>query len=266
MFRKSTRLFLILTAIFLSACSQLSSTPSVSDRHQVQPGETFYSIARRYGVSTQTLSLYNPTVVPHRLKAGTELRIPLNDDFKREGIARYTVQAGDTLSKLSDHFAVSLAQLKQSNPTIDHDRILPGQELIIPIRNRGAAGYIWPIAQPNLISGFGEEDWGLQKGVNLAASQGQTVFASKTGVVSFAGEMRSLGKVVIIQHEGDQQTVYASCEALIINEGDQVKTGQPIATVGFNSLVNDTALHFQFRDRGTPLPPENYLPLIVSSD
>lgn len=266
MFKRTTQLFLILTAVFMAACSGTPPVPPVSDMYQVQPGETFYSIARRYGLTTQTLALYNPKVVPHRLRAGTELRIPLTDDFSREGIARYTVQAGDTLSKLSDHFAVSLAQLKQSNPGIDHDRLLLGQQIIIPLRDRGASGYIWPIAQPNLISGFGEEEWGLQKGVNLSANQGQTVFAAKAGTISFAGEMRSLGKVVIIQHEGDQQTVYASCADLIINTGDQVKTGQPIATVGFNSLVNGTALHFQFRDRGTPLPPENYLPLIVYSD
>lgn len=261
------KLLLILTLIFgsliLSACSSSPYGKATSKVHLVKPGETFYSIARRYDLDLETLSRYNPKIVPHRLKAGTELQIPIDGSNTQTPSIQYTVQKGDTLSSIADHFAVPLSLLKKTNPGIDHNRLYPGQKLIVGVApRRTAAGYIWPIANPVLINGFGEESWGLQKGVNLKAQAGQTVFASKEGKVSFAGDMRSLGKVVIIQHPGDQQTVYASCEALIVKTGDTVKKRQPIATVGFNTLVNKPALHFQFRDRGAPLPPENYLPVI----
>lgn len=256
-------LIALLGSLLLAACSSSPYGPATSRVHLVQPGETFYSIARRYEVDLETLSRYNPKVVPHRLKAGTELQLPVDGSALETPSIQYTVQKGDTLSSIADHFAVPLSTLKQSNPGIDHDRLYPGQNLVIGIGpRRTATGYIWPISNPELINGFGEENWGLQKGVNLKAQHGQTVFAAKEGTVSFAGEMRSLGKVVIIQHPGDQQTVYASCEALVVKAGDVVKQQQPIATVGFNTLVNQAALHFQFRDRGAPLPPENYLPII----
>lgn len=253
----------LIGSLLLSACSSSPYGPASSRVHLVKPGETFYSIARRYEVDLETLARYNPKVVPHRLRAGTELQIPIEGGSTQTPSIQYTVQRGDTLSSIADHFAVPLSSLKLSNPGIDHDRLFPGQNLVVAVGSRRAAtGYIWPISNPRLISGFGEENWGLQKGVNLKAKSGQTVFAAKEGTVSFAGEMRSLGKVVIIQHPGEQQTVYASCDALVVKAGDRVRKQQPIATVGFNTLVNEAALHFQFRDRGAPLPPENYLPII----
>ena len=254
---------LLIGSLLLSACSGSPYGPASSKVHLVKPGETFYSIARRYEIDLETLSQYNPKVVPHRLRAGTELQIPVDSKGASASGLQYTVQRGDTLSSIADHFAIPLNSLKQSNPNIDYDRLFPGQNLNLAVNTkRAATGYVWPISNPQMISGFGEESWGLQKGVNLRAKQGQTVFAAKGGTISFAGEMRSLGKVVIIQHAGDQQTVYASCEALVVKTGDRVKKQQPIATVGFNTLVNEAALHFQFRDRGAPLPPENYLPAI----
>ena len=255
-------ILLLFISALLSACGTTSYGPATSKVHLVKPGETFYSIARRYDVDLKTLSRYNPKVVPHRLKAGTELHIPL-DDNRTAVSMQYTVQRGDTLSSIASHFAVPLSELKQHNPGIDPDRLYPGQKLLIGASDRRrVSGYIWPLSNPRMISGFGDENWGLQKGVNLKGRPGQTVYAAKEGVISFAGEMRSLGKVVIIQHPDDQQTVYASCDALRVKAGDKVRKKQPIATVGFNTLVNQAALHFQFRDRGAPLPPENYLPPI----
>lgn len=256
-------LIALIGSLLLSACSSSPYGPATSKVHLVKSGETFYSIARRYDVDLKTLSRYNPRIVPHRLLAGTELQIPVSGTDISAPSIQYTVQKGDTLSSIAEHFATPLPDLKRSNPGIDHDQLYPGQKLIIGVAPRRAAtGYIWPVSDPELISGFGEDNWGLQKGVNLKAKPGQTVFAAKEGQVSFAGEMRSLGKVVIIEHSGQQQTVYASCDALVVKTGDRVRKRQPIATVGFNNLVDQAALHFQFRDRGAPLPPENYLPLI----
>lgn len=268
MLKRFSQLILLTGILFLSACSSQQSTyttPAVSDRHVVQKGETFYSIAKRYGLTVQLLSRYNPKVVPSRLLAGTVLSLPGNADEVATDRVPYTVQKGDTLSRIAYHFAVNLQELKISNPGIDPNKLRLGQKIWIPAGERKVTGFIWPINNPTMISGFGEEDWGLQKGVNLAAQHGQTIFAAKEGTISFAGEMRSLGKVIIIQHPGDQQTVYAGCDTLSVKEGDKVKKRQSIATVGFNSLVNRPALHFQFRDRGAPLPPENYLPRIAAA-
>lgn len=65
----------------LHRVAQLPPPPIPSDsggpsRHQVQTGESFDGIARRFGVSLQDLLDANPEVEPHRLRAGAWIVIP----------------------------------------------------------------------------------------------------------------------------------------------------------------------------------------------
>ena len=273
MLKHFSQIVIVASILLLAACGghptynpgYSATQEQVRGQHIVQKGETFYSIAKRYGMTVKILSRYNPKVVPSRLLAGTVLSIPVDKNEVANDRVLYVVQKGDTLSRIADHFAVKLNELKLSNPNINPRKLSVGQKIWIPTGKRIVVGFIWPLNNPRMINGYGDEDWGLQKGVNLAAKYGQAVFAAKEGTVSFAGSMRSLGKVIIIQHPGDQQTVYAGCDTLKVKEGDNVKQRQAIATVGHNTLVNRPALHFQFRDRGAPLPPENYLPAITSA-
>ena len=45
---------------------------------QLQPGETFWTLAERYGTTTQAIATANPTLDPDRLTVGETVRIPLN--------------------------------------------------------------------------------------------------------------------------------------------------------------------------------------------
>ncbi len=45
---------------------------------QLQPGETFWTLAERYGATTQAIATANPTLDPDRLTVGETVRIPLN--------------------------------------------------------------------------------------------------------------------------------------------------------------------------------------------
>jgi LysM repeat protein len=53
-----------------------TSHPSVARVHIVQPGETPSSIARRYGVSVQSLLDANPGLNPRRMRVGQQLNVP----------------------------------------------------------------------------------------------------------------------------------------------------------------------------------------------
>lgn len=59
-----------------SAPPTTATSPPTASAHTVQKGDTYYSIARRYGVSTASLQAANPGVNPTRLKIGQQLRVP----------------------------------------------------------------------------------------------------------------------------------------------------------------------------------------------
>lgn len=54
-----------------------AAPPGTFRYHRVVAGETMESIARRYGITGATLQRANPRVDPRRMKAGTDLRIPV---------------------------------------------------------------------------------------------------------------------------------------------------------------------------------------------
>lgn len=56
---------------------QAPATTSRVRKHTVQPGESPYSIARKYGVKLDTLLASNPGIDPRRLRVGQILTIPV---------------------------------------------------------------------------------------------------------------------------------------------------------------------------------------------
>jgi murein DD-endopeptidase MepM/ murein hydrolase activator NlpD len=97
------------------------------------------------------------------------------------------------------------------------------------------------------------------KGVDLKASQGQSVKASADGVVSFAGEQRGYGNIVIIDHNGDIQTAYAHLSSIKLNKYDDVKQGDIIGNAGQTGTATGPHLHFEVRSNGTQVDPMDYI-------
>lgn len=110
-----------------------------------------------------------------------------------------------------------------------------------------------------LTSTFGEQREGYyHKGVDLAANTGTKIQAALDGKVSFSGIADGYGKVVIIDHSDNLQTVYAHCSKLNVSEGDQVLRGQVIAEVGNTGDSTGPHLHFEIRVDGVPIDPLGY--------
>jgi N-acetylmuramoyl-L-alanine amidase len=118
-------------------------TPSGPVPYAVLPGDNFTTIANKHGITVKAISAANPGVDSRHLKVGQKLNLPANvravppaipDDTPDTGTANevlHTVVSGDTLSKLSRDYKVSIKAIQRANG-IRGSTIYVGQKLIIP--------------------------------------------------------------------------------------------------------------------------------------
>ncbi|MFZ0890549.1 MAG: M23 family metallopeptidase [Candidatus Binataceae bacterium] len=118
----------------------------------------------------------------------------------------------------------------------------------------------WPIAGGGtLSSGFGMRNGAMHEGIDISAPSGTPVRAAGDGVVIFAGRLRGYGNVVIIRHDDHYVTIYAHDRSNYVREGNRVRRGQMIASVGSTGRTTGANLHFEVRRDNVARDPINYL-------
>ncbi len=98
--------------------------------HVVVPGDTLYAIARRYGVSIESIAAANAISDPNTLVVGQALAIPV----PRAPVAPlvYTVRPGDTLYVIAGLFSTTVQAIAAANAVASINLIYVGQQLVIP--------------------------------------------------------------------------------------------------------------------------------------
>jgi len=71
--------------------------------------------------------------------------------------------------------------------------------------------------------------------------------------------LRGYGNLIIVQHNQTYLTAYGHNQRLLVREGQTVRRGQSIATMG-NSDSQRVQLHFELRKNGQPVDPLQYIP------
>jgi lipoprotein NlpD len=207
-------------------------------RHVVRPGETLWRIARAYSVAVADLQRANGLADPTLVEAGTTLRIP---GTERE-------RPMDAPQARLEPRRVPRASPAQIPRAGGHalDPAAAGEPLVWPVRGV-------------LISGFGQRDREHHDGVDLACPEGTPVFAADEGEVLFAGEQRGYGNLVLIGHGRGVVTVYAHNSQNLVEQGDHVLRGEPIARVGRSGNATGPHLHFEVRVGARPRDPLGFL-------
>ncbi|WP_156290894.1 M23 family metallopeptidase [Oceanobacillus salinisoli] len=104
-------------------------------------------------------------------------------------------------------------------------------------------------------------------GIDIAAEETFDVVASLSGTVTEVKEDPLLGNVVVLSHENDVMTYYASLDEVTVTAGDEVEQGDELGTAGQNIFGKDngTHVHFELRKAGKVVNPESYFNQPVSS-
>ena len=129
-------------------------------------------------------------------------------------------------------------------------------------------GIVWytPLKSYTITSKFGlRKDPFTQKltghnGLDMAAPKNTPIYATRAGVVSFAGyEAGGAGYYVWINHGDGFRSIYMHMTRFVVKEGDTVEAGQLIGYVGSTGRSTGNHLHFGIKYNSTMVDPQKYI-------
>ncbi|MCB9173324.1 MAG: LysM peptidoglycan-binding domain-containing protein [Flavobacteriales bacterium] len=107
--------------------------------HVVAPGNTLYSIHKKYNVPLDVIEKENPSVA-NGLSLGEKIFIPVKKDAEQEfqsingNYFLHKVEKGRTLYSLAKEFNLQQKDIVALNPEIDENGVQEGQMIKIPVR------------------------------------------------------------------------------------------------------------------------------------
>ena len=215
--------------------------------HIVDKGDTLYSIAWRYGHDPKTLASWNVINSPYVIYPGQLIRLKPAKQGAKQG--RSSLQPGPVINKGTPKRKKLVAK-----PPAENTQKSSGTYK--PISKSGAVRWQWPTRGKLLKSNSPT----AKKGIDISGKTGQRVVAAATGEVVYSGSgLLGYGKLIIIKHNDTYLSAYAHNQKLIVTEGDKVKAGQQISTMGSDSK-GTPVLHFEIRKNGKPIDPLHQLP------
>lgn len=108
-------------------------------------------------------------------------------------------------------------------------------------------------------SNFGWRGGRRHTGVDFQASYGDSVGASMSGVVAFAGVKRGYGNVIVLDHGNGVSTYYAHLSAMWVSVGQEITPGQVIGAIGVTGRSSGPHLHYEVRINGEPINPASLI-------
>ena len=126
---------LIVAGTTLTVTSGGGSSSGGSSTHEVQAGESLWSIAQRYGTTVHALASANGISNPNLVVVGTTLTISGGGGStvtSSTGGSTHTVRAGETLSDIGLRYGVSVESLARANGLANSDLVVAGTSLTIP--------------------------------------------------------------------------------------------------------------------------------------
>ena len=244
----------------------------------VEKGDTLYSIAFHNQLDWQELAQWNGIGAPYTIVPGEDLRLT-RPPASQSGGAVTTYGTGQQAVTGKPVSARPIAAAKPAgaasapaSPPPKPVAAAPAATVVTPPStskpantppsspSRTVAGlaWHWPAEGP-LLSTYVASD-PTRQGIDIGGRRGLPVRAAADGVVVYSGNgLVGYGELVIVKHSDTYLSAYGHNRERLVKEGEQVKAGQQIATMG-SSGTSRTELHFEIRKHGQPIDPLGFLP------
>lgn len=99
----------------------------------------------------------------------------------------------------------------------------------------------------------------FRNGIDIEAGEGTEITAVYAGRVVYTGWFKGYGNLIILDHGSEYYTLYAHLAEIVVQEGEDVRQGQRIGTVGDTGSLTGPRLYFEVRYQGKPQDPEQWL-------
>lgn len=236
-----------------------------SPTYKVKHGDTLFYIAWITGNDYRDLAKRNNIPQPYSLKPGQILQVENASGAPLTG--ENSISRADASAQQKPAPAVTpepVITYSGSSVKQNDKKMLPkNPPAAQPVSGKETAtvqglSWRWP-ANGNIIENFSSTQGG-SKGMDIAGKKGQPILAAAAGRVVYAGNaLRGYGNLIIIKHNDDYLSAYAHNDTMLVQEQQEIRAGQQIATMG-STGTSSTRLHFEVRYKGKPVNPLRYLP------
>jgi len=247
--------------------------------YTVETGDSISTIAKKFGISVNTILWENKLSIYSLIRPGDRLAI-----LPVSGVT-YQVKSGETLSLIARRYGVEEEKILAANNLSSSSILKIGQKLIIPggtsssyasgqstarsgidvisdlVKSSSATPVAgnkmnWPTTSTRITQYFSWRHYGL----DIGNKTGEPIYAADAGIVIAVGwNAGGYGNYVMIDHGGGKITVYGHASKLYVKKGQQVDKGETIAAIGSTGRSTGPHLHFEVRINGVKYNPFNYL-------
>ncbi len=189
---------MLAASLVLAGCS---STSDSGGTYTVKRGDTLYGISRTTGTSVRDLARLNNISPPYTIEVGQKLKLNGSSSTK-------------TTKKKSSSTRTAAVTPSSAVP----------QSSWPPV---GQRCWRWPTSG-KVVLPYSTADGG-NKGIDIAGTRGQPVYAAGAGKVVYVGnQLRGYGNLIMIKHSEDYITAYAHNDKLMVNNGQSVKAASKL--------------------------------------
>ncbi len=242
------------TTIAATTLTPTVQTPAQSGaepiRHQIERGETAYSVARLYNVPVRSIAEWNGLGSDLEVRQGQYLLIP---SAGATAPVR-TVETAPGVGSPTPTPPSATAPLPAENPSAPVAALAPAPTLPTAAPAATTSARLAYPVQGSIIRAYAK---GRNDGIDIGAAAGTDVKAAAAGTVAAITTNTNGAQIVVIRHDGGLLTVYVNVTNLTVAKDARVSQGQ---TIGKVSAGTPSFLHFEVRQGVDSIDPTQLLP------